>query len=186
MGAAIPVGVAVVPMGDIPSGLLKHLISELERRFAECMIYPPILIPPDSYDPRRRQYLSRCFLRDLRRVRSPRGVKLLGVTDVDLYDPPLNFVFGQAVPGGRCAVISLARLREEFYGNPPDEKLLDERMLKEAMHELGHTLGLGHCSNPRCVMRFSNSLKDTDFKSADMCDRCLKTVFSSMRVRNWP
>jgi archaemetzincin len=34
----------------------------------------------------------------------------------------------------------------------------------EAVHELGHAFGLTHCEKSRCVMHFSNSLQDTDFK----------------------
>jgi len=46
------------------------------------------------------------------------------------------------------------------------------RAVKEAVHELGHTFGLDHCSDPRCVMHFSNMLADTDRKGREFCPSC--------------
>jgi archaemetzincin len=98
--------------------------------------------------------------------------RVLGVVDVDLYATDLNFVFGEADPKEGVAVISLARLRQEFYDLPPNQALFQERTLKEAIHELGHTYGLGHCPDSTCVMHFSNSLEDTDKKSWRFCNKC--------------
>lgn len=92
---------------------------------------------------------------------------MLGVTDRDLYAGDLNFVFGLAQSPGRAAVISLFRLRAGA-----DEAGFRARAVKEAVHELGHTLGLPHCPDPACVMHFSNSLADTDRKGAAHCQAC--------------
>ena len=102
--------------------------------------------------------------------------KILGIVDHDLFVPELNFVFGEA--GSKAAVISLTRLRQTFYRLPEDQNLFDRRTLTEAVHELGHTYGLGHCENPRCVMFFSNSLSDTDRKGPEFCPRCTKNLQS--------
>jgi archaemetzincin len=45
-------------------------------------------------------------------------------------------------------------------------------LVKESGHELGRAFGLAHCNNTRCVMHFSNSLQDTDFKKRSFCDSC--------------
>jgi len=79
------------------------------------------------------------------------------------------------------AVISLARLRPEFYGSPPDAPLLLKRAVKEAIHELGHTHGLGHCRDPRCIMCFSNTLHDTDVKGPGFCAACGRKVDRGIR-----
>lgn len=102
--------------------------------------------------------------------------RVLGIIDKDLYVSELNFVFGQAESPGSHALISITRLRQEFYGLAKDDKIFFDRVIKEAVHELGHTYGLSHCSNPKCVMFFSNSLPDTDRKSSLFCERCLKKL----------
>jgi len=96
--------------------------------------------------------------------------KILGIVDHDLFIPELNFVFGEA--SQKAAVISLTRLRQTFYQLPEDRTLFHQRVLTEAIHELGHTYGLGHCKNSRCVMFFSNSLMDTDRKGSEFCPPC--------------
>jgi Peptidase family M54 len=98
--------------------------------------------------------------------------RLLGVTALDLYIPTLTFVFGEAQLAGPCAVVSTYRLRQEFYGLAPDPHLLGERLLKEAVHELGHTLNLRHCDDYRCAMAPSHAVEWIDLKTARFCPAC--------------
>jgi len=93
-----------------------------------------------------------------------------------LFVPVLTFVFGEAQLAGNCAVVSLHRLREEVYGMPPNPALLAERLFKEAVHELGHTYGLRHCDDWRCVMTSSHSVEWLDVKTAELCPACRKVV----------
>jgi DNA polymerase-4 len=93
------------------------------------------------------------------------------VTEHDLYAGGLNFVFGLAECPGRAALISLYRLGQEA-----GEALFRERALKEALHELGHSLSLGHCPDSCCVMHFSNCLADTDRKGSEPCARCTRAL----------
>jgi archaemetzincin len=100
---------------------------------------------------------------------------VLGVTAQDLFIPILTFVFGEAQLGpgpAAAAVASLHRLRQEFYGLPPDPALARDRLLKEALHELGHTLGLRHCHDYRCVMSSSHAVENIDLKLAEFCPDC--------------
>jgi len=123
-----------------------------------------------AYNPERKQYLSLKLLAPLKK--SEREARVVGIADVDLYVPRLNFVFGEADIGSGTAIISLCRLRPEYYGLDRDESLFLERATKEIVHELGHTFGLGHCPDIKCVMHFSNSLADTDVKEAHFCSKC--------------
>jgi archaemetzincin len=164
----------LVPCGEVPPGLLDYLkegiAKELKAEVAQVDNAVPL--PAGAYDPRRRQYRAGAFLPMLTNYRPGHNGLVLGVTGVDLFVPELNFVFGLAEPRQKSAIISLTRLRPEFYGQPANPQLFKERALKEAIHELGHLLGLGHCPNPACIMFFSNSLADTDRKGPGFCPRC--------------
>ncbi len=124
------------------------------------------------YNPGRRQYDANKLLTMITQ-RAPSGaVKVVGLVRVDLYIPILTYIFGQASLGGYTGVVSLYRLRNEHYGLEPDYELLIDRFSKVIIHELGHTFGLIHCSNPVCVMRSSTYVEDLDQKNKQFCYRC--------------
>jgi len=125
-----------------------------------------------AYDPLRRQWNAAHLLRDLDLIAGPGPERVLGVTAVDLFIPILTFVFGLAHLGQRCAVVSLHRLRSEFYGLSTDSDRLMSRLEKEAIHELGHTYGLVHSPEFDCVMHYSNDVDQVDLKSPNLCLRC--------------
>jgi len=131
-------------------------------------------LPSESLNPGRRQYNAEIILTRIANL--SRGAKTLGVADVDLFVPGLNFVFGLADEARMGALISLIRLRQETYGLPRNDVLFRRRALTEAVHELGHTHGLGHCSSGRCVMHFSNTLSETDAKGWDFCAACRRKM----------
>lgn len=168
--------ILLIPLGPVPDDLLSGLAEPLTVTFGlPCRVASAISIPPTAYDPGGRQYVGHAILTALAALEIPPEVeRVLGIVDEDCYAPGLNFIFGQAA--GPYAFIALPRLRQSFYGLPEDEALFRERVLKEAVHELGHTYGLGHCPDRRCVMHFSNSLRDTDVKGASFCRRCQARV----------
>jgi archaemetzincin len=135
-----------------------------------------ISAPYFAFDQKRRQLKSDLLLQWLldyhRKIGSGGNLKILALCDLDAYSNNLNFVFGEAHFGGMVAVVYLPRLRQEFYGQKPDRGLFVDRLIKEAIHELGHSFGLKHCRNPACVMYFSNSLRDTDLKGKGFCANC--------------
>jgi archaemetzincin len=176
-GGKVPETIYIVPFGKADTKTVETLCRPLERTFGlKTMIRNQEPVPREAYNTTRGQYLSTAFLDALRRKHPGDASKALAVADVDLYVPRLNFIFGEAEKPGRVAVISLTRLRPEYYGQPADKQLFSERMIKEAIHELGHTFGLWHCLNPVCVMFFSNSLPDTDRKGSEFCARCARQL----------
>jgi archaemetzincin len=134
-----------------------------------------------AYDAGRNQYGSIPVLEMLSRRCPADALKLLAVTERDLFIPVLTFVFGHAQLGGRVAVISLARLRQEFYGLAPDREVFLERASKEALHETGHTFGLVHCAERSCAMSLATSVRQIDLKDAAFCPSCAARLRPSPR-----
>ncbi len=165
--------ILMVPVGPVDTGTLADLGQALHGVFHfPVKMGTTSPIPPEAYDYRRKQYHSTRILNMLKPLRSQDVYRVLAVIDEDLFVPKLNFVFGEADMESGVAIISLARLRNENYGYPPDSGLLLERTVKEAVHELGHTFGMGHCPDSRCIMYFSNTLEDTDRKGPSFCPEC--------------
>jgi len=176
--------IKLVPLGEIDTKLLSQLGIELRNIFGTEVSTSTYIMrpPPNAYNACRKQYLSTVILDNLRSTYTSRDSRILLVTDLDLYTPGLNFVFGQAESPGDYAIVSIHRLRPEFYGERCNLELLLERLLKEAVHELGHTYGLRHCSNPRCVMRFSNSILEVDMKDHRFCSVCRAELLKLSRI----
>ncbi len=165
--------ILIVPIGPVDAGTLAAVGQTLGAVFRFPVKTGRVLaIPPEAYSDKRRQYHASRIVDMLKPLRSPDVCRVLAVIDQDLYVPGLNFVFGGADMETGVAVISLTRLRNEMYGYPPDNRLFFERTVKEAIHELGHTFGMGHCPDSRCIMYFSNSLEDTDRKGPSFCPDC--------------
>ncbi len=164
----------------VPCSLLPgEDINVLAQPFREIFHLPvtpapkPDFDPERAFDPSRNQYWSSALLSLMLEEYQGHAGKILAVTSSDLFVPVLTFVFGEAQLDGRAAIISSHRLKEEFYGLPEDRKLFRERLIKEGVHEIGHTFGLVHCPDSHCVMYSSTAVEEIDLKSEEFCQRCV-------------
>jgi archaemetzincin len=168
--------IGILPVGKTDSDILNRITENLRMVFTEAEVAiasEALPVPEEAFSKTRQQYRSDTILNAIRSfAENDRFARVLGVADVDLFTPRLNFVFGQAECPGKAALISLFRLRPEFYGRPSNVQTTIDRGTKEAVHEIGHTLGLKHCPNPFCVMYFSNSIFETDRKQSLFCNKC--------------
>ena len=172
MGSAVKPAIMLVPIGAVPGEVHNWLADALPPILhCACSLAPALPHPTLAWNSRRQQYLADMTLA---LVTVGHATHALAIADLDLYVPELNFVFGLADWAAARAIIALPRLRQDFYGLPEDMVLFRKRVVKEAVHELGHTFGLGHCRDRRCVMTFSNSLSDTDYKGPGFCPKCQK------------
>jgi len=167
----------VVPVGRVAPGLLDRIARFLAASCrCPCSVGQDEVDPAPAYNRVRGQYDCRRIFPLLDAVASERSRRVLGITEVDLYSAVFTFVFGEAHLGGRTGVFSLHRLHQSVYGLPPDPDRLLARARREALHETGHLLGLIHCRNPECVMRFSGSAEEADLKSDRFCDACRERI----------
>ena len=157
--------------GPEDRALLQLVASHLARQYdARVEHDSPASRPENTFDARRRQHSSRAVLEWVLSERPPEADRVLALTDVDLFMPVLTFVFGEAQLGGSAAVVSTARLRDQLTARAP--MLLIARVLKECVHELGHTFGLVHCGSPECAMARSGNTAAVDAKRLTLCPEC--------------
>jgi len=173
----------LLPIGNVDDGLLKDLRPAVEDIFrVSCQVLPVRLDPEFAFHGERQQYHSSEILQRMQSFVTADSWRVLGIAAVDLYIPILTFVFGEAQMGGPCAVVSVHRLRQEFYGLPTDEELFRQRALKEAVHELGHTVNLTHCSDYQCAMAPSHAVEWIDLKESTLCAGCQAVATPGARV----
>jgi archaemetzincin len=162
----------LLPIGSYDARLLQMIAPGLADAFrVPCRILDRKFDPKFAFHAERQQYHSSEILQAMQPYAAD-AWRVLGVAAVDLYIPILTFVFGEAQMGGPCAVVSFHRLMEEFYGLPSDVHLLSERLIKEAVHEVGHTVDLTHCDDYACAMAPSHAVEWIDLKQASLCANC--------------
>jgi archaemetzincin len=170
----------LLPIGDCDGGLLMELAPAMANLFRVPTEVVPVRLDPEfAYHGERQQYHSSEILQAMQGYVGQDSWRVLGITAVDLYIPILTFVFGEAQIGGPCALVSAHRLRQEFYGLPSDSDTLRQRLLKEAVHEIGHTLDLTHCDDYQCAMAPSHAVEWIDLKDGTLCGSCQARVFVS-------
>ena len=164
--------IAIAPIGELKARWLEPLKLQIQQIFG----YPARIVNilddvAFARDPEREQYHSTRILDVLAEKAPPDAIKVLGITQVDLFIPILTYVFGEAQLGGISCVVSSFRLNaSDILGN--SETPFQDRMVKEAIHELGHTFKLRHCQEESCIMHYCRSTQDVDRKSNALCRYC--------------
>jgi archaemetzincin len=163
----------VSPVGGVNDEMMNMMARHIGGMFGfEVEMYTSFPEPDYALDARRGQYSSALILQNLASVCPPEAVRFLAITEADLFIPMVTFVYGQAQLSGRTALVSLARLSQEFYGLQTNKELKTRRARKETAHELGHTFGLVHCRDRACLMSLSTEILQIDMKSEDFCAGC--------------
>ncbi len=168
--------ISIVPINTHDAAFLERLALCLEERFIfTCLVERTVRVPPTALNSVRKQMFFNTLVTRIGEATARDHVRL-AITEYDLYKTSHQFIFGDANEEHRIAVVSLHRLRNEFYGEHADPNTLFQRSLKEAVHNLGHVFGLKHCHNARCAMHFSHSIYETDNKLAHFCESCEKRI----------
>jgi len=169
----------LLPIGNLDAGLLNDLGPALSHCLqVPCSVVSGRMDPAFAFHRERQQYHSSEILLAMQDIVTANTWRVLGIATADLYIPILTFVFGEAQMGGPCAVVSIHRLRQEFYGLPSNSALLHQRLRKEALHEVGHTLDLVHCEDYQCAMSPSHAVEWIDLKGDELCPFCRERILS--------
>jgi len=167
----------LLPVGNPDPRLLEWLRQSLADKFrVRAEILADTLDPTFAVHTERQQFHSSEIIAAVQPHINRDTWRLLAITERDLYIPILTFVFGEAQMGGPCGVVSAHRLRQEFYGLSPNSEILQERLRKEAVHEIGHTLDLTHCDDYQCAMAPSHAVEWIDLKDSGLCSSCRARV----------
>lgn len=169
--------IVIVPLGESEFFELSRLAGHLASVFVCAVdILSGARIPQEAYSDSRSQYFSTVLLHKLELLKSSAREKVIGLVDEDMYTPNRVWVLGASDRMAGTAVISMFRLRQEYFGFEEEDHVLYHRTCKETVHQLGHLYGMGPCRNPRCAMYASERMEDIDGKREKFCDNCLRSI----------
>ncbi len=169
--------IVIVPFGELDFFQINRLAGRVSEAFSSPVDIVQGSDPPvEAYHPGRLQYYSSVMLDKLERLRANDREKMLGVIDEDLYVPTKHYVYSDANEYSGCSLLSVYRIKQEFYGLPEDDKLVFERVAKEAITLIGFLYLGRYCRNPRCVMYRADDMSETDFKRDKFCDNCRRSM----------
>jgi len=164
--------IVISPIGNFGPEITEPVKKEINRIFGFPALIIPILEGVDfALDSGRNQYHSTSILQQLEKSAPPFAIKVIAITKVDLFIPILTHVYGEAQLGGKTCVVSTYRLRDQISAARTDV-IFKQRIIKEAIHELGHTFNLRHCNQHVCIMHYSRTELDVDRKSDQLCRYC--------------
>lgn len=168
--------IIILGLNTVDRKILEYICEYLSEKifYCNCEVIDPLILDSHFYNKLREQYNSDLILNWIaQKTRTYKADIIIGIGDFDAYADNLNFIFGEAYPKDRVCAVYLGRLKTN------DINLYNERIIKEVIHEIGHVLGLQHCSNPDCVMYFSRTINDTDYKKPMYCKRCAKILIKN-------
>jgi archaemetzincin len=126
----------------------------------------------------RRQIDAKAILDNIQVYKQRHGITepVLLVIQQDLFSRHHSSLFGLAREPVGAAVVSTARLENEYYGKDRNDDDLIDRITKEGAHEIGHLLGFQHCNIPECIMFRPDTLDELDRKKKMFCPECSKLL----------
>ncbi|HDL03404.1 MAG: hypothetical protein DRP46_12355 [Candidatus Zixiibacteriota bacterium] len=169
--------IVVVPLGEVDFMMVNRLATSIGPVFSRSVdILKGMKIPDEAFNVIRNQHYASIVLAKLERVKANPRELVVSVCEEDLYLPDEAYILGHADAILGTAVVSLFRIRQEFYGLPEDDMKIYTRMFKQSIHQMAHLIGMTSCRNPKCVNYYSQDMFDIDTKGEDFCDICKRQL----------
>ena len=170
-------GIRFLPIGPIDRDLVEAVVSRVSGRVAlPCRLGPPVRDSGWLLVNGRQQIDADAMLVWLETHHLPGHDLIVGLTMDDIGTSLFSFIFGRSRLNSRVALVSLARLRPEYYGLPADVDLTLRRACAEVLHEAGHALGLIHCVDIACLMKFATNVESIDLRGETFCAECRRRL----------
>jgi predicted Zn-dependent protease len=157
--------VRLFEVGFVEKGLADFVLRRLPAPFDAGEVTRAPIDMKRCFDRHRRQYDACALLEQISFAED--GWTHLALTSGDLFVSVMTYVFGVSELGAFRGLLSYARLSQDA-----DERSLKQRILIEAVHELGHTIGLVHCSLASCAMHRTLWPEGIELKQPAYCPSC--------------
>lgn len=167
--------ILLVPFQGIPDGYIEFVRTETKAfYFSEISVHKAIPLPESAWYSPRKRYRADSLIRYLRDSISGDYDRIVGLTDKDISTTKGEYedwgIMGLGFMPGKSCVVSTFRVKRGARG--PEH--IKERLAKVVMHEIGHTLGLPHCTSVEtCLMRDAGGKVITvDQEDYVLCSAC--------------
>lgn len=171
--------IVVVPLGEVDFMLVNRLASNIGQVFNRSVdILKGMKVPDEAFNVIRNQHYASIILQKLERVKVNSKEQIVAVCEEDIYLPDEPYVLAHFDVVSGTAVISLNKIRQEFYGLPEDETKVYDRLFKLAVQQVAYMSEIPGCRNPVCINYYSVNMMDIDNRGSKLCDICRRQLGS--------
>ena len=163
----------IQPLGNVSDELISTIKSNVEKFYGyTCKIKTQVSFSKELLADSKTRYEAS---RILNKFKSKENILIITDKDIACKSGKIKEwgVFGLGVRPGSTCIISTFRMKANVT-----KAMLYERVTKVSIHELGHNLGIPHCTSDRkCLMNDANgTIKQVDQEGLYICRKCFEKI----------